>query len=243
MADTTRRIEMECPNCKKAYQIDVPVGEFEAIKSKKGIVTIGLVAPCGHACQIFVDPKWKYRGGQAADIVLDAGKVAATDGAGSNLTAGAENADMVYRIASDIIAMDARDHAWIKSMGAEEKVEIAEIALVTGDKDAAKGIFTDIAEFASSIDDEEFAAAIEERISKINLLFRPGESIDYAAVLDEVEQAVCGDDSIKNVKLKHLERLDAVIIDLAVANAKGEITNKDLEYKKERLLQIKEKLG
>jgi hypothetical protein len=242
MADAIKRIDMECPQCKKAYQIDVPVTEFEAVKNKKGIVTIGLVAPCGHACQIFVDPKWKYRGGQAADIVLDAGKVAAADGSGADLSASADNADMIYRIASDIIAMDARDHAWIKSLGAEEKVDIAELALMTGDKDAAKGIFTDLAEFASSIDDEEFAAAIDERISKINLLFRPGESIDYAAVLDEVEQAV-NNDAVNVVKIKHLERLDAVIIDLAVANAKGEITNKDLEYKKERLLQIKEKLA
>jgi hypothetical protein len=242
MAAETKRIDMECPQCKKAYQIDVPVGEFETIKAKKGIVTIGLVAPCGHACQIFVDPKWKYRGGQAADIVLDAGNVAAADGSETKLAGDADNADMAYRIASDIIAMDARDHAWIKSLGAEEKVDIAELALVTGDKDAAKGIFSDLAEFASSIDDEEFAAAIDERISKINLLFRPGESIDYAAVLDEVEQAV-NNDTAKVVKIKHLERLDAVIIDLAVANAKGEITNKDLEYKKERLLQIKEKLA
>jgi hypothetical protein len=242
MADATRRIDMECPQCKKAYQIDIPVDEFETINRKKGIVTIGLVAPCGHACQIFVDPKWKFRGGQAADIVLDAAKVAAADGTGKKLAGDEDNADMVYRIASDIIAMDARDHAWIKSLGAEEKVDIAELALVTGDKDAAKGIFADLAEFASSIDDEEFAAAIDERISKINLLFRPGESIDYAAVLDEVEHAV-SDDAAKVEKIKHLERLDAVIIDLEVAHAKGEITNKDLEYKKARLLQIKEKLA
>ncbi len=242
MAEETKRIDMECPGCRKTYCIDVPVGEFETIKAKKGIVTIGLVAPCGHACQIFVDPKWKFRGGQTADIVLASSNVAAADGSGTKLAADAENADMVYRIASDIIAMDARDHAWIKSLGAEEKVDIGELALVTGDKDAAKGIFTDLAEFASSIDDEEFAAAINDRISKINLLFKPGESIDYAAVLDEVEHAVNNDD-VKVEKIKHLERLDAVIIDLAVANARGEITNKDLEYKKARLLQIKEKLG
>jgi hypothetical protein len=37
--------------------------------------------------------------------------------------------------------------------------------------------------------------------------------------------------------------LDAAIIDLAVTNAKGEITNKDLAYKKACLLQIKENLG
>ncbi len=242
MANATKRIDMECPQCKKAYQIDVPVDEFESIKAKKGIVTIGLVAPCGHACQIFVDPKWKYRGGQIADIVLDTGNVAAIDGTGTDLAGDAENADMVYRIASDIIAMDARDHARIKSLGAEEKIDIAELALVTGDKDAAKGILTDLAEFASSIDDGEFAASIGERISEINLLFKPGESIDYAAVLDEVEHAVNGG-AVKVEKIKHLERLDSVIIDLAVANARGEITNKDLEYKKARLLQIKEKLA
>ncbi|MEX2680778.1 MAG: hypothetical protein Q6373_004210 [Candidatus Sigynarchaeota archaeon] len=239
MAVETRRIDMECPACKKTFCIDVPVGRFEAIKSKKGIVTISLVAPCGHACQAFIDPKWKYRGGQAADIVLGAGEISAVD---VSRPAAEDNADMVYRIASDIITMDARDHAWIKSLGAEEKVDIAELALVTGDKDAAKGIFVDLAEFASSIDDEEFASAIEERISKIDLLFKPGESIDYAAVLDEVEQAM-NPDAIKNEKIKHLERLDAVLVDLAIANAKGDITNKDLEYKKARLLQIKEKLG
>jgi hypothetical protein len=242
MADATKSIEMECPRCRKGYRIDVPVGEFEDIKEKKGIVTISLVAPCGHACQIFVDPKWKYRGGQAADIILDAAKVSATEVSLVG-TAADENADLVYRIASDIITMDARDHAWIKSMGAEEKVDIAELALVTGDKDAAKGILVDLGEFASSIDDDEFAAAIDERVSKINLLFRPGESIDYAAVLEEVEQAVNDDETIKKEKLKHLERLDAVIIDLAVANARGDITNKDLEYKKARLLRIKEKLA
>jgi hypothetical protein len=243
MADATRSIEMECPRCQKGYRIDVPVGEFEGIKEKKGIVTISLVAPCGHACQIFVDPRWKYRGGQAADIILDASKVSATEGSLVKTTTAEENTDLVYRITSDIITMDARDHAWIKSMGAEEKVDFAELALVTGDKDAAKGILVDLGEFASSIDDDEFAATIDERVSKINLLFRPGESIDYAAVLEEVEQAVNDDDTIKKEKLKHLERLDAVIIDLAVANVKGDITNKDLEYKKARLLRIKEKLA
>ncbi|MBN2150993.1 MAG: hypothetical protein JW839_06095 [Candidatus Lokiarchaeota archaeon] len=242
MADETKRIEMQCPRCQNAYNIDVPVRDFEAVKEKKGIVTISLVAPCGHACQIFVDPRFKYRGGQAADIVLGASEVSVADTSKPATNAEEDNADMVLRIASDIITMDARDHAWIKSMGAEEKVDIAELALVTGDKDAAKGIFVDLAEFASSIDDEEFAAAIDERVSKIDLLFRPGESIDYAAVLDEVEQAVCGD-AANREKIKHLERLDAVIIDLAVANAKGDITNKDLEYKKERLLRIKERLG
>ncbi len=242
MADATKRIDMECPNCKKGYQINVPVNEFEAIKEKKGIVTISLVAPCGHACQIYVDPKWKYRGGQAADIILAAGTVSAADGAKPATEAADENADMVYRIASDIITMDARDQVWIKSIGAEEKVDIAELALVTGDKEAAKGIFADLVEFASSIDDDEFAAAIDERISKINLLFKPGESIDYAAVLSEVEQAV-NNDAARVEKIKHLERLDGVIIDLAVANTKGEITNKELEYKKARLLKIKEKLS
>ncbi len=241
MADETKRIEMQCPSCRKGYNIDVPVREFEETKTKKGIVTISLVAPCGHACQVFVDPKWKCRGGQAADIVLGAGEVSATDVSKQKTPAAEENADLVYRIASDIIIMDARDHSWIKSMGAEQKVDIAELALVTGDKEAAKGIFVDLAEFASSIDDEEFAAAIAERISKIDLLFKPGESIDYAAVLDEVQQSV-NDDAVNNEKLKHLERLDAVIIDLAVANANGDITNKDFEYKKARLIVIKEKL-
>nr|MDO8085636.1 hypothetical protein [Candidatus Sigynarchaeum springense] len=242
MIEETRRIDMECPACKMTYCIGVPVGKFEAVKSKKGIVTISLVAPCGHACQAFIDPKWKYRGGQAADIVLGAGEISATDVSNQAKPATEENADMVCRIASDIITMDARDHAWIKALGAEEKVDIAELALVTGDKDAAKGIFVDLAEFASSIDDEEFASAIEERIFKIDLLFKPGESIDYAAVLDEVEQAV-NNDAVKNETIKHLERLDAIIVDLEVANAKGDITNKDLEYKKARLLQIKEKLS
>lgn len=241
MADATKKIDIECPSCKKCYQIDVPVKEFEQNKSK-GIVTIALVAPCKHACQIFVDPKWKYRGGQAADIVLESGKVAAIEASDLGTADSSEQADIVYKVASNIILLDARDYAWIKSLGAEEKVEIAELAILTGDKEAAKGIFTDIAEFASGIDDEEFAATMKDRIEMIDVLFKPGESIDYEAVLNEVEAATNGDASSQG-KMRYLDRLDSVLIDLKFGNVKGDLSNDQFEYKKNRLLKLKEKLG
>jgi hypothetical protein len=240
MAESTKKIEIECPNCKKGYQIDVPKAEFEKCK-QKGIVTIALVAPCGHACQIFVDPRWKYRGGQAADIVLESGKVEQLDAGSRGVAPRDERADLVHKIASEIIVMDARDHSWIKAMGAEEKVEIAELALLTGDKDAAKGIFSDLAEFAGNIDDEEFSASMNDRIARIDLLFKPGESIDYAAVLDEVQQATTGSETTEE-KNRRIDRLDAVLVDLKLANITGDVSNEEYEYKKGRLLKIKEKL-
>jgi len=148
-----------------------------------------------------------------------------------------EKADLMHKVASDIIISDARDYYWIKSLGAEEKVDIAELAMLTGDKDAARAVFSDLAEYASSIDEEEFAAAMKERISKVDFLFNPDEAIDYDAVLDDITNE-------SNDKLaQRIDRLDSVLVNLKLANVTGDISNTEFEYKKTRLLEIKEKLA
>lgn len=241
MADETKTITIECPNCQKAYRIDVPVEKFEKSK-QKGIVTIALVAPCGHACQIFVDPKWKFRGGQAADILLESSQITSIEGDASASPISDEKADLMHKVASDVIITDARDYAWIKSLGAEEKIDIAELALLTGDKDAARCVFSDLAEFAASIDDEEFANSMKERITKVGLLFNPDETIDYDAVLTEVEAAANGDQSSDSMA-RRIDRFDSVLVNLKLANVTGDISNAEHDYKRARLLEIKEKLA
>lgn len=241
MSDETKSITVECPNCHKAYQIDVPVEEFEKSK-QKGIVTIALVAPCGHACQIFVDPKWKFRGGQAADILLESSHVTSVEGEASASSVIDEKADLMHKVASDLIIRDARDYVWIKSLGAEEKIDIAELALLTGDKNAARCVFSDLAEFAASIDDKELTASMNERLSKVDLLFNPDEKIDYDAVLTEVEAAANGDEASDSIA-QRIDRLDSVLVNLKLANITGDISNAEYEYKRARLLEIKEKLA
>lgn len=226
------------------YVVDIPSNEHETLK-EKGIITAALSPPCGHASQVFIDAKGKCRGGQVADIVLDAAAIRPIGGVPTAQPGGggeAEKIDLIGKLASDIIVEDARDTHAIKAIGAEEKVDIAETALLSGYPDAARIIFSDLRAFCLGIDDYEFAESLARRIEQIDKLVKTAQ--DISEVLAEIERDGSESDAEIATRVeRQLVRLDEVLVDLQFSNLQGDISNNEYEYKRARLLALKARVS
>lgn len=244
MANNIKKIQIKCPECDHPYAIDLPMDDFNKYK-EKGIVTINLVPPCKHALQMYVDANLKFRGGQVADLVINADDISEVYSKiqdENDIFEEEEDSDIIQKLTSDIIISNAKDCYAFKLLGAEEKVDIAELALISGDLEAARIILSDLAEFSSSIDDHELAESLKERVNQIDLIWKPDETKKWSDVLEELNTEL--DPKEKEAEKKvQLKRLDGILLDIRFANIKGEIANQDYEMKRDRLVAIKNKIG
>ncbi len=225
------------PGCGKQFEIDVPSTEFDALK-ERGIVGISTTLGCGHTCLLYFDTKCKYRSGQAADIVLDNSHSVDVNIDDETLDNDVDK-DMLHKLTSEIIMLDAKEYAGIRAINAEENVDIAELALLSGDVDAARIIFTDLAEFCEGLDDDDLAASLKGRVKRINLLRSSDTDLD--SMLEDLSHEITESER-KKERDERLLQMDEIITDLKFYNLKGDISNSEYEYKRSRLLDLKQKL-
>lgn len=122
----------------------MPVEAFERGSNESGLLTISSHLPCNHACLVFVDQQAKMRGGQCADLTIDARAAPAT-------LASPNDEDVLALLLAKVLAMDARDTPAFSSMGAGGKLEAIESALLHGDVPGASSIVMDVQAFADGI--------------------------------------------------------------------------------------------
>jgi len=68
--ETTKKVEIECPKCKKTGVINVPISIYDP---SKGIRTLSVPKDliCGHSFQVFLDHFFEIRGYQPADYEIE----------------------------------------------------------------------------------------------------------------------------------------------------------------------------
>lgn len=213
-----KKVNILCSECSKRYEIALDVDEFEKYSSK-GIVTVGVNPPCGHLGQVFIDKKFKYRGGQVTDILVDRGKISAVKQE-SIPKPEDERAALSLKVACEIILLNAKDLYSIKAISAEIKIDASELALIEGDLETARDIFDDLHDFSREIGDEDFARSLKLRIEKIDFMLGTGELNQAPPEFTTVEM---------------LDRIDDIITDLKFHSVKGEISEKVFNAKKKRI--------
>ncbi|MHA1679666.1 MAG: hypothetical protein ACTSUE_01575 [Promethearchaeota archaeon] len=214
-----KTVKILCSACSKRYEIELDVQEFGKFSSK-GIVTVAVNPPCGHIGQVFIDKKFKYRGSQVTDIVLDEAKISTIESDNNVSSPGGEKASLSLKAAFEIILLNAKDYYSIKAISADIKVDASELALIEGDLQTARDVFDDLEDFSRDIGDEDLARSLKSRIEKIDFMLKASE-LDASPLSFTTSEM--------------LERIDDIIIDLKFHSVKGEISEQIFKAKKKRL--------
>lgn len=116
-----------------------------------------------------------------------------------------EDADRAQKLVSDIIMLDAKDYYSNMSKNAEEKKNIAELALI----------------FSLTVDDEEFSNLLTARTKKIDEFKKTASDTNLDSILADISHGLS--ESEQQVqKQRHQERLDATIADITYACIRNE---------------------
>lgn len=227
MPPEMKRVIILCKVCSNSYEIELDIAEFNRHK-EKGIVTVAVVPPCKHPSQVFIDNRFKYRGCQPTDIILDSSSITTVkDEIDDQERIRDEAADLSLKLASEIVVLDARDLYSIKAISADVKIDAAELALIEGDLETAREIYLDLQSFSNGIGDDAFANSLLERVKKID------------AFLEDTSMKVLDKSYPARILL---ERLDGIVADIKFESMQGEISPKIFDIKKQRLMVLRKML-
>jgi hypothetical protein len=226
-----RKVHITCPTCQNTYDIDVPFTTFDKSQLEKGLVTLSLRTACGHACYVFIDKNFKMRGGQCADYEIDAGNATAVPLTNAQFQA----TELLLKYAAEIIKMDVQDEAFIKSIGAEDKMEAMENALIHGDVKKAGSIIDNLRRFASEIDEKEFADKLLKKIKNLNNLIINNPNLDWGSLVLKDKEAK-NETEYASLRAIHYDRVRKIIAELEFEAIEERLPRAAVDAKKQRLV-------
>jgi hypothetical protein len=229
----TRKVRLTCPTCHINYDVDVPFTTFDESQLDKGLVTLSLKTKCGHACYIFIDKNFKMRGGQCADYDLDSGNAKFVPISNAQYQA----SELLQKYAAEIIKLDVQDEAFIKSIGAEAKVDAIENALIHGDVKKAGTIIDSLRRFASEIDEKEFADRLLKKIKSINKLIINNPKLDWDSLVLKDKEAK-NETDYATLRAIHYDRLRKVVAELEFEALEERLPRAAVDAKKQRLVDL-----
>lgn len=231
-----RTVRITCPTCQNTSDVEMPFTTFDASQLEKGLLTISLKTSCGHACYVFIDKNFKMRGGQCADYEIDAtdAKVVPMTSMESQIT------ELLIKYAAEIIKMDVHDEAFIKDIGAEERIDAIENALIHGDIKKAGSIIDNLRKFASEIDEKEFADRLLQKIKSLNKLVIEKPDLDWNTLVLKDKEAK-SEAEFAALRAIHYDRIRRVASELEFEAIEGRLPRAAVEAKKQRLVELMDK--
>ena len=230
-------VRMICPTCSKVSHVKIPLEKFPD-RDDNGLVTVSFDQSCGHSCHVFIDKKFKQRGGSCADHALEAGDENGIDVQLFDADA-REMSEVVNKLSTELILMCTKDLEYIKSINANKRMAEIERALINGDIKQAGSLLGGLWSFAKEIDEQEFAELLQVKVRKINqlLIEKSGFSWEKIVIVDDPSLPGAEREKIKALRM---ERLQKVISELNIEMKLGTISNEDFEVKKAMLMQMQD---
>jgi len=230
--EETRTVHITCPACHQEQDVAIPLSVI-VNGPETGLVTVSFKSECGHACQVFIDKKYKVRGGQCADISLDDADIQVESISQDMLQVG----EIVLRFAMDVIKQDIEDAELIESISAQEKIDHVENALIRGDVRKAMKIFTNLRKFVKEIGEEKYAKRIDQQLNLLNKLIDKKVGFDWDSIILRDYSGV-PDDEFSRARALHYERLRQVMAELEYQAIQETLSREAVEQKKMRLLGL-----
>ena len=230
-------VRLVCPTCSKVSHVKIPLEKFPE-REDNGLVTVSFDQSCGHSCHVFIDKKFKQRGGSCADHALEAREENGIDVQLFDEESRVMS-EIVIKLSTELILMGARDMEYIKSINANEKMGKIECALLNGDIKKAGEHLGELWEFAKEIGEIDFAERLQVKIKKINqfLIEKSGFSWEKIVLKDDPALPERVQEKIKALRK---ERIDKVISELKIEAKLENITTRDFEEKRAMLLRLQE---
>ncbi|MBN2153024.1 MAG: hypothetical protein JW839_16345 [Candidatus Lokiarchaeota archaeon] len=228
----TRKVRITCPSCNKTFDVGLPFTQFNESQLEKGLVTVLLKNECGHKCFVFIDKDFKMRGGHCADFDLD------SEGINSSPVQNQYQAsELLLKYAAEIIKMDIQEEPFINAIGAQNKIDAMENALIRGDIKKAGSLIDSLRKFASEIDEKEFANKLLKKVQSINKLIIEKPNLDWNTfVLDDGEAR--SEAEYASMHVIHYERLRKVVAELEYEAIEGRLPRAAVEAKRQRLIEL-----
>jgi hypothetical protein len=236
MADI-QKVRITCPTCQNTYDVEVPISQFDEPQLAKGLITVSMKIPCGHACYVFIDKNFKMRGGQCADIEMES-KSTRVEPVSNSLYQATE---LLLKYATEIIKMDVADDDLIKNINAQDKVDLIENALIHGDIKKASKIIGDLVEFTAEIDEKELAARLKKKIQRLNKLVISKPDLDWNAMI-LMDDAAKNESEFITLRAIHYERLRKIVAELEFEVIEGRLPRAAVDAKKSRLIDLMDKV-
>jgi len=228
--EETHKVHITCPACKQSQDVKIPISVMEN-GPETGLVTISFKSDCGHACQVFIDKKFKVRGGQCADISIEDIEVETISQ--DMLQVG----EIVLRFAMDVIKQDIEDAELIESISAQEKIDQIENALIRGDVKKAVKVFVNLRKFAKEIGEDKYAARIDRQLNLLNKLIDKKVGFDWDSIVLRDYSGV-PEHEFARARALHYERLRQVMAELEYQAIQETLPREAVEQKKMRLLGL-----
>lgn len=225
-----RSVHITCPACKQSQDVEIPVNAIEN-GPETGLVTVSFKSDCGHTCQVFIDKKYKARGGQCADVELDDVEVEMISQ--DTLQIG----EIVLRFAMDVIKQDIEDAELIESINAEEKIDRVENALIRGDVKKAVTVFRNLRQFVKEIGDDKYTKRLDQQLNRLNKLMDKKIGFDWDSIVLRDYSGVPEHEFAK-ARALHYERLRQVMAELEYQAIQETLPREAVEQKKVRLLGL-----